>query len=224
MASLDPDDKVRVWDLPTRLFHWTLAALVVFSVVTAKIGGNAIDWHMKSGYAILVLVLFRVLWGLAGSRHARFESFLRHPREVLRFARATMAGTAARHVGHNPLGAMSVLALIAALLLQASTGLFANDDIASEGPLAKFVSSAASNWLTGVHKVNEKIIYALVALHLAAIAYYYFAKRENLIAPMVTGDKRGHAVDPVADDLALRLRALIMLALAAGLVGYVISL
>ena len=214
----------RVWDLPTRLFHWALAVLVVFSVVTAHSGGNAMDWHMRSGYAILTLVLFRILWGLAGSRYARFENFVRHPLETLRYARATFAGTAACHAGHNPLGALSVLALLAALLAQATTGLFANDDIATEGPLAKFVSSATSNWLTGVHKLNQQVIYVLIALHLAAIAYYYFAQRENLIVPMITGDKVGHDVPHAEDDAMVRLRALILIALAAALVAYVVRL
>lgn len=215
---------IRVWDLPTRLFHWALVVLVIFSVATAKIGGNWTEWHMRSGYTILTLIVFRILWGLAGSRHAQFANFVRGPAVTLRYARQMLAGTAQRHAGHNPLGALSVLALLAALLAQASTGLFANDDIANEGPWAKFVSSAASSLLTTFHRYNEKVIYVLLALHLAAVAYYVFAKRDNIVLPMINGDKRGHDAAPIADDATLRVRALILLALAAGLVAYLVGL
>lgn len=215
---------VRVWDLPTRLFHWTLVVLVVFSFITAEIGGNAMDWHMRSGYAILTLVLFRVLWGLAGSHHARFVNFVRHPREALRQARDLLAGGGERHAGHSPLAALSVLALLASLGLQAITGLFANDDIATEGPLARFVSDATSHLLTKLHEMNQGVLYALIALHLAAIAYCFFVKRENLVKPMITGDKRGLDARPIDDGPLLRLRALVLVALAGGLVAYVVSL
>jgi cytochrome b len=213
----------RIWDLPTRLFHWILFLLVCFSVVSAKIGGNWIDWHMRSGYCILTLVLFRIIWGFAGSHHARFGNFIRPPAAVFSYVRELRSGTAAAQAGHNPLGALSVLALLAALLLQASTGLFANDEIASEGPLAKFVSSAMSDRLTGIHKINQYIIFVLITLHLAAIAYYYFAKRENLVLPMLTGDKYGAGLVPSRDDTMVRVRAAVLLAVVATLAGYVVS-
>jgi cytochrome b len=214
-------DQVRVWDLPTRLFHWSLVVLVCFSVVTAKIGGAWLDWHMRSGYTILTLLIFRLLWGVAGSRYARLAHFVRGPRVVFEYIRG-------RHpdvkVGHNPLGALSIVAILAVLLLQASTGLFANDGIFSEGPLAKLVGSNVSDSLSSVHRYGELAVYALVGLHLAAIAYYLLVRRENLIVPMVTGDRPGVAVPPARDDASIRLRALVLFALAAALVGYVVSL
>jgi cytochrome b len=221
-APLRP--RVRVWDLPTRLFHWTLALLVAASFVTAEIGGNAMLWHMRVGYAILALVLFRVLWGLAGDRYALFSSFVRGPRRVQAYLGETLRGLAPRTAGHNPLGAVSVLALLAALAVQAITGLFANDDIATEGPLAKLVSGGASTWLTRLHKWNETLIVVLVGLHLAAIVFYALGKRENLVWPMIIGDKLDLAAWPAADDLKIRIRAAVLLALAAGLVTYLVRL
>lgn len=210
---------MRIWDLPTRLFHWALAALVVASVVTAKVGGNAIGWHMWSGYAILSLVLFRILWGLTGDRYARFASFPPSPAATFEYLRR-----GGRSAGHSPLGAWSVYALLAALALQASTGLFANDAIFTEGPLAKLVSGASSDFLTRIHKLNEWTLWTLVGLHLAAVGYYAIGRRENLVWPMIVGDKHHLAAAPARDDLTMRVRALILLAYAAGLVTYVVRL
>lgn len=210
--------RTRVWDLPTRLFHWTLAALVIFSVVTIKLGGNWMEWHFRSGYAILTLLLFRLLWGFAGSRYARFASFVRGPRAVADYLRGRVAHAA----GHNPLGALSVLAMLVLLLSQVSTGLFSNDGSYTEGPLAKLISGSLSNLLTSVHKAGEFALYGLVGLHVAAIVYYAVARRERLVPAMVTGDQPVEA--PAArDDLMLRLRALLLLALCAGVVAFVVT-
>lgn len=217
-TATNPGVRTRVWDLPTRLFHWTLAALVIFSVVTIKLGGNWIEWHFRSGYAILTLLLFRLLWGFAGSHYARFASFVRGPRAVVDYLRGRVAHTA----GHNPLGALSVLAMLVLLLSQASTGLFSNDGSYTEGPLAKFISGSLSNLLTSLHKDGEYVLYGLVGLHVAAIVYYAVARRERLVPAMVTGDQPVDA--PAArDDLMLRLRALLLLALCAGVVAYVVT-
>jgi cytochrome b len=212
--------RVRVWDLPTRLFHWTLAGLMVFSVVTAKIGGNATEWHFRSGYAILALLVFRLLWGFAGDRYARFAQFVRGPAAVFSYFRGKMV----EPLGHNPLGALSVLALLAALFVQACTGLFATDAIFTEGPLAKLVSSAVSERLTSIHHLNEKLLYALVALHLAAIAYYQFGRGRNLTRSMLDGNQSGDPAQAASDDRAIRARALLLFVLAALLVGYVVNL
>jgi len=212
--------RVRVWDLPTRLFHWTLAALVVFSVATAKIGGNAMQWHFWSGYAVLTLVVFRLLWGTAGDRHSRFTAFVRGPKAIIAFLRGRDDGGA----GHTPIGALSVLALLATFFIQGATGLFANDAIFTEGPLAKLVSGATSDRLTAVHHWNEKLIYALVALHLAAVAFYETARGKRLVIAMIHGQRQGVAADPARDDASMRLRAAILLAVAAGLVSYVVRL
>lgn len=208
---------IRVWDLPTRLFHWSLVALVVLSFVSVKIGGNWLTWHFYSGYALLALVGFRLVWGFVGGRYARFSSFLFGPKAIIAYLRGSP--DAPRTLGHNPLGSLSVYGLLGLTGLQALGGLFANDDIASEGPLARFVSKAVSDQITSLHHLNEKFIMLLVLLHVAALMYYRFAKRENLIQAMVTGDKP--AGDPAAasrDDVALRLRGLLVLAVCAALV------
>ncbi len=214
---------VRVWDLPTRLFHWSLVALVVTSFVTIKVGGNWVQWHFYSGYAILTLILFRLVWGFIGGRYARFGSFLFGPSAVLATLKDSPA--APRTLGHNPLGALSVFALLLFTGLQAAGGLFANDDIASEGPLVKFISKALSDRLTSLHHLNEKIILALVVLHVAAIVFYLWRKRQNLVRPMLTGDKpQGNPAEASRDDTGLRVRAAVVFAVCAAVVWYVVNL
>jgi cytochrome b len=213
---------VRVWDLPTRLFHWSLVVLVVFSFVCVKLGGNWLPWHFRSGYAILALIAFRIAWGFAGGRYARFGSFLYSPARILAYLRG--ATDAPRTLGHNPLGSLSVFALLAIVGLQAIGGLFANDDIASEGPLVKYVSKALSDRVTSLHHVGEKLIVILVIAHVAAIVFYRLRKRENLVQAMISGDKP--ADDPTLasrDDGALRLRAAVLLALSAAAVWLVVT-
>lgn len=207
--------RILVWDLPLRLFHWLLLLLVVVSFVSAKIGGNAMQIHLLSGYTILTLVLFRILWGFLGGTHARFASFVRGPAAVIAYLRGNESG---RHLGHNPAGAWSVILMLAALLLQAATGLFANDDIATEGPLARLVSKALSDRITGIHYLNVKLLLALIGLHLSAIAFYFFHKRENLVKPMLTGFKDA-ATDPgeiTRNRGETWLAALLLAACAAG--------
>jgi len=157
----------------------------VLGIVFVKIGGNAIQWHAYCGYTALALILFRLLWGFLGSWHARFANFVPSPSKLIAFLRGQIDGG----LGHNPLGALSVLALLAVILIQALTGLFADDDIFFQGPLAKYVSNDTVALLTSLHRLNQYLIFALVGLHIAAISYYYFIKRENLLEPMVTGDK-----------------------------------
>jgi len=178
-----------VWDLPVRLFHWALVALFASSWVSAQIGGNAMQVHQLSGMSILALVLFRLLWGVLGSTRARFADFVRGPRAALGYGRELLRGRAPFSVGHNPLGGWMVLALLASLLVQAGTGLFANDDIMLEGPLVKHISKDTSDWLTGIHHVNSVVLLVLIVLHIAAVLFYLRVKRENLILPMLTGRK-----------------------------------
>jgi len=182
-------NKVLVWDLPLRLFHWLLVALVVVSVVSVNIGGNAMQIHLLSGYTVLALLLFRILWGFLGSTHARFASFVRSPGYAFAYLRALRRGESSQHLGHNPAGAWSVVLMLAVILIQAGTGLFANDDIATEGPLAKLLSKDVSDRITGIHQLNAKLLFALIALHLSAVAFYVLGKRENLVKPMFTGFK-----------------------------------
>ena len=177
-----PADKAYVWDLPLRLFHWALVISVIAAFVTAKIGGNAMIWHGRIGLAIIGLLTFRIVWGFVGSTYARFSTFVRGPQAI----RSYLAG-AWQGLGHNPLGALSVLALLGVLLIQAGTGLFANDDIAFSGYLAALVSSDQSSQITGIHFLLEKVIMALVALHIGAIAFYGHVRKHNLVRPMING-------------------------------------
>ncbi len=182
---------IPVWDMGVRFFHWALVVLVVTSFVTVKIGGNAMTYHVWSGYAILTLLIYRILWGVAGGTHARFTSFIRGPGAVI----AYMKGMFDRKqhgssLGHNPMGALSVVAMLLVLLFQAGSGLFVNDDIAFEGPLYRFVGKEVSDKLMSLHQLNQRIIIGLVALHFAAIAFHWFYHRENLVRPMITGVKR----------------------------------
>jgi cytochrome b len=207
---------VRIWDLPTRLFHWSLAVCVLGSIVSVNIGGAAVGWHFRFGYAILTLVLFRLLWGFAGPSYARFSSFPPRPGAALRYLRE---GSGER-AGHSPLGALSVYALIAAIALQAATGLFANDAVMWDGPLKGLVSNAASDLITRLHKINRFVVIALILLHLGAIAFYAKARGRNLVTPMLTGDAPTSlpgvaGAQPARDDPAMRLRALALLALSA---------
>ena len=182
--------EIRVWDAPVRTVHWLQAALVVTSVATGFTGGNALALHRRSGYAILALVVFRVLWGFTGGRHARFATFLRGPRAVVDFVRETVALRRPLHLGHNPLAGWMTLALLAALLAQAGTGLFANDDIAFAGPLATLVAKSVSDALTGAHEVGATILIALVAMHLGAVLFHLALERRNVVTPMLTGRAR----------------------------------
>jgi cytochrome b len=211
-----------VWDLPVRLFHWLLVALLIAQVVTVNLGGNAMEYHMLGGYALLALVLFRIAWGFAGSRHARFADFVRGPAAVIAYARSLTGGSHAPHAGHNPLGGWSVLLMLASVLVQAATGLFADDDIMTAGPLARHVSGDTVSLCTQIHAINAWVLGALVALHLAAVFFYLLVRRENLIAPMIHGRKRasgpGDAPRPASLWRAAAILALSGLAVA-GLVN-----
>ena len=186
--------RVLVWDLPTRLFHWLLLITVILSFVTGNIGGIIMEYHMLSGYAILVLLIFRLLWGFVGSRTARFSSFVKGPATVLsHVAGLLQRKTETPYLGHNPLGGWSIVAMLLVLFVQVATGLFASDDILTEGPLYVWVGKETSNLLTWVHLINRFVLVALIAIHIFAVFFYFFFKHENLIGPMITGMKRWHA-------------------------------
>lgn len=215
--------RIRVWDLPLRLFHWLLAACVGGAIVTAKIGGTWMIWHERLGTTVLALLVFRLVWGIVGPRHARFASFVRGPRAVLAWLRHPPQAPAP---GHNPLGALSVLAMLLALGLQATTGLFANDDIAFEGPLAASVSNATSSLLTGWHRLNEPVVLGLIALHLAAIVWYRVRRGKNLVGTMIHGDADAAATPgalPSRDDASIRLLALALAAACAAAVIWLVN-
>ncbi len=182
---------VKVWDIPVRLFHWVLVALVLTQWLTAEadLPTYNMQAHVYCGYAILSLVLFRIVWGFVGSTYARFYNFIYGPAKILEYATNILNPNAKHYLGHNPMGGLSVFGLLAILLFQAVTGLFANDDIATTGPLAQFVSENSSNLLTKAHKFGFDILLILVALHLSAIFFYLLVKKENLVRPMIFGKK-----------------------------------
>ena len=222
----DPLIPVRVWDLPTRLFHWVLAACVIGSVVTAKVGGNAMVWHMRIGYVVLTLLAFRLLWGLVGGHWSRFQRFVYPPSTVLRYLRGQGRSDEHLDVGHSPLGALSVFALLGFLALQVGTGLFADDEIATTGPLISFVSGETSLLLTKWHKnYGQWIILTLVVLHVAAIVFYLVRQKRNLVTPMIVGDKHLPAgVPAAADHWRVRAVAAALLAVCAAGVTWLVSL
>lgn len=186
----ETDVAIKVWDLPTRLVHWAIVLLLAFQVATGYIGASLMAWHFYSGYCMLVLVIFRILWGFAGSTHARFASFLAGPAATVRFARRLFSHQAVPQVGHNPLGGWMVIALIASLAFQAASGLVANDGAGHEGPLAALVSIATSNEISYLHRWNLKVLLVLAGLHIAAVLFHWLVKKENLTDAMFTGVKR----------------------------------
>jgi cytochrome b len=210
-----PDTRL-VWDLPLRVTHWALALAVAGCFATHYAGIEWFAWHRRCGYAVLVLTVFRVLWGIVGTRHARFANFVRGPGAVLQYLR----GKAAWPVGHNPLGALSVLALLSLLLLQAGTGLFANDEIMSTGPFYGWIVPELSNRITTLHRNSSEVLLVLVALHVAAIAWYVRVRREPLVVPMLTGQKpaadvpAGEAIDRSRTALAVAIVVVLATALA----------
>jgi cytochrome b len=196
--------RVLVWDLPTRLFHWLLLICVILSFVTGNVGGTVMEYHMLSGYAILVLLIFRLTWGFTGSRTARFSSFVKGPATVLSHVGGLLQKKReAPYLGHNPLGGWSVVAMLLVLFIQVATGLFANDDILTEGPLCGWVSKETSDLLTWVHLINRFVLVTLIAVHIFAVFFYFFFKHENLIGPMITGMKRWPATadNPMGSNL-----------------------
>lgn len=176
--------RITIWDLPTRIFHWTLLLFVVGAFVSAQIGGNAMVWHGRFGAGVLGLLVFRLAWGFLGSTYARFQTFVRGPQAIVAHLRGNWHG-----VGHSPLGALSVLALVLVLKVQGLTGLLANDDIAFQGPYAMLVSNNLSAWFTSLHKTNVWVLGVLIAMHLGALVFYTLVKRDNLVKPMVLGYK-----------------------------------
>lgn len=215
---------VRIWDLPTRLFHWALAVCVVALVITAKVGGNAMEWHFRLGYTVLALLLFRLVWGLIGGRWSRFSAFVYSPARLLRYLRGTPHPEDG--VGHSPLGALSVFALLAVLVAQVATGLLSDDEIAFAGPLTRFVSNAVVGQATGYHKdIGQYLVLGLVALHVLAIVFYVRVRKQRLVQPMIGGDKTLTApATPSRDDAPSRLLALAVFALCAGVAWWVSSL
>lgn len=220
--------KQRVWDLPTRLFHWALVLLVVFQVLTAEFGPrwDKEGWyklHFWGGYAILALLLFRIAWGFAGSTTARFGHFVKGPGAGIAYLRGLLSTRTHPEIGHNAVGGWMVVALILGLLVQVMTGLFATDtDMGySAGPLAKFASESVGNGATKIHHYWINLLYLMVALHVSASLFYFVVKKQNLVGPMFSGDK----LLPAGSATGLRFastRLAVSLLIAASCVVYLV--
>lgn len=222
--DVDPETVVRAWGWPIRVVHWAMVLLLIALVVTAEIGGLAMDWHMRAGETMLGLVLFRIFWGFGGPANARFANFLRGPRAVASYARSLRHPPHESYPGHNPLGGWMVILLFLALLVQTGTGLFANDDVASEGPLARFVDEDLSSLLSSIHRSNAWIVFTLAAIHVSAVLFYLFKMKENLITPMIVGNKRSSPGPASAKrQRSSSVRALLLAALAALIVWRIVT-
>ncbi len=206
-AQLDAD--ARVWDLPTRLFHWALVVLIALQYASGEFGWLPMRWHYRLGYTTLALLLFRVLWGVVGSQTSRFSDFLRGPRAVARYVGDLAHGRLAPARGHNPLGGWSAVLMLASVALQAISGLFTSDDISAEGPLVARVSETTVEWMTRIHHLNRYVLLVLIGAHVLAIAMYYVIRRVNLVAPMLHG--RARLPGTLPPQLAPLHRALLVL-------------
>ena len=215
-------NKILIWDFPVRLFHWSLVLMFCISWITAEIGGNAMQYHMWSGYVVVGLVLFRILWGIAGSESARFSHFIHGPASVLSYTRSLFKPGYKTETGHTPLGGWSVISLLLVLATQAISGLFSNDDIANEGPLYHLVRKATSNFLSVVHQYFFNVLLGLVVLHLAAIVFYRMKHRDNLVKPMITGYKvvDANVTEPKQSNLLL---AIVLALFSAGTVYWIVT-
>ncbi len=215
---------VKVWDAPTRLFHWVLVILVALSAYSAfqdKFGIYA-DIHLWSGYGVLTLVGWRLIWGLIGSDSARFSHFIKGPVATISYAKTAFKKAPYRWVGHNPMGAVSVVAMLVLLAVQASLGLFATDDMFFAGPLSDTVSGSLAGDITGLHELTGFTLFGLIALHVLVIAFMAIRRRSNLLLPMITGWKK----DAPAEALPPRLRSpllafVVLLAVGAALYFYI---
>ena len=210
--------KVAVWDLPTRLFHWALVGLLAFSWWSAK--QDELELHLYSGYAILTLLLFRLLWGLFGSSTARFRNFLRGPAAVLAYLRDAKGW---RAVGHTPIGALSVVALLGLTALQVATGLFnSDDDGLNEGPLSRLVSYETAEAAHDVHETLFNILLAFVGVHVAAILFYRLVLGKKLLGPMISGKA---ALDPDVEPMrpGRGWLAIVCLLVALGVTRWIIA-
>lgn len=204
--------RVRIWDLPTRIFHMLLAICVAGLIATGELG--AMQLHFLLGYSALTLVLFRLVWGVLGGHWSRFVNFVPTPAKLLSYLHALRHRQASPSIGHNPLGALSVLGMLSVLLLQIFSGFFSDDEIANAGPWTAYAPTSWIEFATEYHSdIGKVLLIVLIALHVSAVLYYKRIKHEDLITPMVTGDKLfATEVRPSRDTLTSRLFAIGVLA------------
>jgi cytochrome b len=213
--------RMKVWDLPVRLFHWAIVVLIFLAWATEE--WDRMDWHVWIGYTILTLLLFRLAWGFVGSDTARFLWFLRSPVAAWRHLSHLRRREPDHEIGHNAAGGWMVLVMLGLLGVQAGTGLFSNDDANTEGPLLHLVGKQQSDWLSHIHSLNFNLIEGVIVLHVLAIILYGVLKRQNLVRPLVTGIKLMPA-DMRAPRMVSPIWALALLAVAAGAVAGIVRL
>lgn len=187
MSITSATTPVKIWDLPTRVFHWTLVLGLGFMWLSAELGGLWMEWHTKAGLFMLALIIFRIIWGLVGSETDRFTSFIKSPATAMHHAKELKEEETAYYAGHNPLGAWMVVALLGGVLIQAISGLFVSDDILVEGPLYGLVSESTSKTMTSLHHLLFNILLLAAVVHILTIGFYKIRKRTNLIKAMISG-------------------------------------
>ena len=191
----------KIWDLPIRLFHWSLVLALIFLYFTAEFSEwmterfaemdiyiDVIVWHSRAGYFVLTLLLFRILWGFFGSKHARFASMPYSPKIMMPYIKSLRVGSKLKFTGHNPLGSYSVFVMLTLLLLQTFSGLFADDEIAFTGPLAQYASDGLIRAMTNWHHINFDLLKIFIGIHLLAILAYQLVLQEPLIRRMTRGE------------------------------------
>lgn len=225
MTEKKDSSTIKVWDLPVRIFHWLLVLAVLGAYISDEAGIEYFVYHLWCGYAVVILVSFRILWGIVGTYHARFLNFLRTPSHTVRYGLDLVSNKESHYTGHNPLGAWMVIVLLTALLAQGITGLFGNDEILNFGPLYGYVSNELSLKLTSIHRQLFDLLAAAVAIHVLAVIFHLVIKKENLINAMLTGRKPRSQINSSVEIQSSRLwlAALLLIglcALLAWLVGH----
>ena len=211
----------RIWDAPVRLFHWLLVGLLAFSWWSGE--HHDMDWHRRSGYAMLTLLIFRIYWGFFGGRTARFAQFVRGPRAAFAYALALAKGRHTATPGHNPIGGWSVIAMLVTLAAMVSAGLFSVDvDGLESGPLADYVSFDQGRVAAAIHHLVFNLLLGLVALHVLAVLFYLVRLRHDLITPMIHGRRRAREDEPVEELAASGWKAALGIVIA-GAGAYVIA-
>jgi len=216
------EKKHLIWDVPTRVFHWSIVLLIAYSWYSVEIAED-MDQHFISGYCVLTLLIFRILWGFVGTYYATFKSMLYKPSDILGYTRSLFSKKTGHYPGHNPLGSLSVFALLGLLLLQAVSGLFSNDEDYYFGPLSDYVSTKISDRITEIHHLNFDILTVIIATHILAILFYLLFKKDNLVTAMISGRKLLESgSDKIVENskLLIALLTLILSASAVSLLVY----
>ena len=214
---------INVWDLPTRIFHWTLVGLFVFLIISGDLGDDLIELHFYAGYLLSGLLLFRIIWGVIGSRHSRFTSFVRHPKTTLKYLKGMFNGKAEHHYGHNPAGGMMVIVLLLLLALQVATGLVSTDDVIWDGPFYSAVSDQVAEIGGELHEAIQGLLQLLVVLHVAAILFHRFKYNDQLVPAMIHGKKPDVGGAVSARNVSV-IRTLIAVGFSTAWVFYLFSL